>query len=57
MTCEASDGIDHRETIAGLLADAGCRVRELRRERPSLEALFADASAVESTGRAMERTR
>ena len=57
VTCEASDGIDHRETIAGLLADAGCRVRELRRERPSLEALFADASAVESTGRAMERTR
>jgi ABC-2 type transport system ATP-binding protein len=44
VTCESSDGGDHRDAIAGLLAEARCRVRELRRERPSLEGLFAETA-------------
>ena len=40
LGAEAVDGVDRRETIAAALARRGLAVREIRRERPTLECLF-----------------
>ncbi|MDZ4755013.1 MAG: ABC transporter ATP-binding protein [Phycisphaerae bacterium] len=45
FTAESLDAFDRREAIATALHDGGCLVRELRRERSSLEALFVRATA------------
>ncbi len=45
FTASAVEGDDKREAIAAALRDTGCIVRELSRERASLEALFLRATA------------